>query len=376
MGLRKSLPVIVIFLGALLLTTVQLSATETRVGTMGGVGLYTHDNSNIFYFPGSIYTYSGQVVGEFRVKSADNSYTVGINYPVGDYSVLGIYLNRPINASIPGGIVDSVELTHTTDIFYGTQMTQFDLGLSLSLGLDSQKWGPDTSENKESARYIALGAGISHEAMDLGIRFELPSAKFEPPTGSEIKWSGFAFGAAGRMFRGETTKLVPLAALYYSTTKAEVDTFETKFKAMDLGLGIGINHELNDKNLLVMGLEVLGISQQKTSPDGGTETTETITTLPGFFMGLESEIKPWLIGRFGVAQVFQSSTTKSEPPTGAETKSTSRSSDFDVRFGLGIHFGDFLLDAAINEGLVFDGPNFISGSVNPMASRLSLTYEF
>jgi hypothetical protein len=343
---------------------------------MGGVGLYTHDNSNIFYFPGAIYTYAGQVVGEFRVKQVDTSYTVGINYPIGDYSVVGVYLNRPINVSIPNGIVNNVELNHTTDIFYGTQMTQYDLGLSLSLGLDSQKSGPDTAETKESARYIALGAGLSHEAMDLGVRFELPSAKYEPPTGPDRKWSGFAAGAVGRFFRGETTRLVPLGALYFSSTKAEIDTFETKYKGLNLGLGIGLNHELNERNLLVMGLEVLGIAQQKVEVGGGNDSTFTTTTMPGFYMGLESQIKTWLIGRLGVAQVYQKTSTKIKPPTGAETETSSRSSNFNVRFGLGFHFGDFLLDAAINEGLVFDGPNFISGSVNPMASRLSLTYEF
>jgi hypothetical protein len=343
---------------------------------MGGVGLYTHDNSNIFYFPGAIYTYAGQVVGEFRIKQVDTSYTVGINYPVGEYSVLGVYLNRPINVSIPGGIVNNVMLNHTTDIFYGSQMTDWDLGFSLSLGLDAQKSGPDSAETKESARYIALGAGVSHEAMDIGLRFELPSAKFEPPVGPENKWSGFSFGAAGRFFNGETTRLVPLGAFYYSSTKGEIDTFETDYRALDLGLGVGLNHELNERNLLVMGLEVIGIDRQKVEVGGGDDSTLTVTTLPGLFMGLESEIKPWLIGRLGVAQVYQSTTTKIEPPTGPEVSFTSRSSDFNVRFGLGFRFGDFLLDAAINEGLVFDGPNFISGGVNPMASRLSITYEF
>ena len=72
------------------------TATEVRVGTMGGVGFYTHDNSNIFFFPGAIYSYSGQVYGEFRVKSTPNAYSIGVNYPIGDYSVVGAYLNRPI----------------------------------------------------------------------------------------------------------------------------------------------------------------------------------------------------------------------------------------------------------------------------------------
>src|SRR4030065_2836453 len=101
------------FVLALVLLTISFnfaSATESRVGSMGGIGLYTHDNSNIFFFPGAIYTYSGQVVGELRSKGDDNSYSIGIHYPFGDYSVVGIYLNRPILLSIPDFIVENVEL--------------------------------------------------------------------------------------------------------------------------------------------------------------------------------------------------------------------------------------------------------------------------
>jgi len=114
-----------------------VTATETRVGTMGGIGFYVHDNSNIFYFPGAIYTYSGQVVGELRVKNNDNAYSIGVNYPVGDFSVIGVYLNRPIPLTIPNNIADDVTLNQTTDLFYGMQMSEFDLGFKASFGADA-----------------------------------------------------------------------------------------------------------------------------------------------------------------------------------------------------------------------------------------------
>lgn len=358
----------------------NVNATETRVGSMGGVGFYTHDNSNIFFFPGAIYRYSGQVVGELRVKNDDNRYTIGVHYPLGDYSVAGLYLNRPINMSIPAGIVENVELNRTTDIFWGTQLASYDLGIKLSLGLDSFKdeTGPD--DETESARYIGIGGGLSSETMDLGVLFDLPNAKRELGAVKNT-WGGFGFGLNARLFHGETTKLVPLGTFYYAATNTEVDpgtgtTAKVDYTRMNLGLGIGLNHQLDENNLIVGGLEVIGLSSLKADEQGIGENTTSTLTLPGLYMGLESKIKTWLTGRIGAAQVFQSTTDKVKPEGGTETKSTVRTSDFNLSFGLGFTFGDFVIDAAINEGLFFDGPNFISGMDNPMANRLSVTYGF
>jgi hypothetical protein len=149
---------------------------------------------------------------------------------------------------------------------------------------------------------------------------------------------------------------------------------------MIFGAGLGVNHQLNENNLLVMAVELFGMQKSKqdfsdSSGSLGTADT-TLSTLPGFYMGVESKIKPWLTGRLGVAQVYQSLTGKEKPEGLPETKSTRRQSQYKVSFGLGISFGDFILDAAINEGLFFDGPNFISGGVNAMANKLSVTYKF
>jgi hypothetical protein len=360
-------------------------ATEVRVGTMGGVGFYVHDNSNIFYFPGAVYSYSGQVYGEFRVKNAPNSYTIGINYPVGDYSVVGAYLNRPVPISVPQlnpGVANRVTINQTTDLFYGSQMANFDFGLKLSIGLDNFKQdyaGPPTSTAKESARYLALGAGLSSEKMDVGAIVELPSAKYDT-TGLTNKWSGVGLGVLGRLFYGEgNTKLVPLVVFNYRSSNTKIGTPEIKtdFTDMNFGIGAGMNHQLSENNLLVMAVELFGLQSSKEKPPApGNEITDSRTTLPGLYMGLESKIKPWLIGRLGAAQVWQETKHKVTPSGGTATETSTRASQYNVNFGVGINFGDFTADAAINEGLFFDGPNFIDGTINPLASKLAVTYKF
>ena len=101
----------------------------------------------------------------------------------------------------------------------------------------------------------------------------------------------------------------------------------------------------------------------------GTETTNTTMILPGIYAGVESQIKSWLTGRFGLAQTYRSETVKTKPAQGNETEDTEHFKDFALTFGLGFNFGRFTLDAFVNEGLFFDGPNFISGTNEPLASK-------
>jgi hypothetical protein len=366
---------------AAVLTVSTANATEVRVGTMGGVGFYTHDNSNIFYFPGAIYSYNGQVYGELRVKNTDNSYTIGVNYPLGTNAVVGAYLNRPLPLAVKPGIVNNVTLNQSTDLFYGRQMSQFDLGLKLSLGLDSYKQDLGTDELKESARYLALGAGVSNEGMDLAAIVELPHASHDSATVSNT-WGGFGFGVIGRLFHGDNTKLVPLVAFNYRKTssKFKPGTTQIDYTDMNVGLGVGLNHQINEDNLMVAGLELFGLqsSKEKSSnfPLANGEITDSRITLPGLYMGVESKIKSWLTGRLGAAQVWQNTKHKISPTGGTSTESSARTSQYNVSFGLGFNFGDFDIDAAINEGLFFDGPNFISGTNEPLATRLAVIYNF
>ncbi len=368
-------------------------ATETRVGSMGGVGFYMRDNSNIFVFPGTFYQYSNQVVGELRVKNDNSYYSIGVHMPVSNM-VLGAYLNSPLDLNIPAGVVDEVSLDRATDLFFGTKLSGFDLGINLKIGMDSFSEdtdnGTDTVEYKESARYIAIGAGISNEKMDLGLRVELPAASTEfPASGVEedykTNWDGMAVGFNGRMWMAKRDKfqLVPLVVGYYGTTTREITpgfgldtTYTTDYNRLNLAGGIGVNYQLNDDNLLVLGLEIIGYGKDEETVDNDYEASVTTMTMPGIFLGLESKISKWLTGRLGAAQVFQSETTTYKPEGASETKSTSYATEFKMTFGLGITFGNFMLDAAFNEGLLFDGPYFISGSAEPIANRLSITYNF
>jgi hypothetical protein len=368
-------------------------ATETRAGSMGGVGFYMRDNSNIFVFPGTFYQYSNQVVGELRVKNDNSLYSIGVHMPVSSM-VLGVYLNSPLDLEIPAGVVTEVSLDRATDLFFATKLSGFDLGINLRVGMDQfsedRNNGTDTVEYKETARFISIGAGLSNEKMDLALRLDLPAAETKfPASGTEqdLKYSlsGLGVGFNGRLWMEKRDKfqLVPLLVGYYATATRKQSpgfgldtTYTTDYNRLNLAGGIGVNYQLNDENLLVLGLEVYGYAKDGEEVKNDYKSSITTTTMPGVYLGLESKISKWLIGRLGAVQVFQSEKTTYKPEGGKETQTTSYSSQFKMTFGLGFTFGNFVLDAAFNEGLLFDGPYFISGSAEPIANRLSITYNF
>jgi len=364
-----------------------VSATETRAGSMGGVGFYMRDNSNIFVFPGTFNQYSNQVVGELRVKNDNSYYSIGLHLPVNKF-VLGAYLNSPLDLTIPANVVEEVSLDRITNLFFGTKLSGFDFGLNVRIGMDQfsedRDTGTDTVEYKESARYIAIAGGLSNDKMDLGLMIEFPAA------GSEIEdysadWSGLGVGFNGRLWLEKKNKfqLVPLIVVYYGSASREIKpgggldtTYKTEYSRLKVAGGIGLNYQLNEDNLLVLGLEVVGYSKESEEAPNDYEGSITTMTLPGIFIGLESRISKWLTGRLGAAQVFQSYTDTYQPQGERKTETSSYSTEFKMTFGLGITFGNFILDAAFNEGLLFDGPYFISGTTAPIANRLSITYNF
>jgi hypothetical protein len=328
-----------------------------------------------------------------RARENDRFYSAGVHFsvPVTKAGILAAYLNRPtqiIPSEIPGGFETEVDLNHTTDILFASPMGTLNIGARLSIGLD--KFSRDVlvsgeeAEETQSARYFGLTLGGSNEMGDFAVNFELPAASWDRQD-KEESWKGFAVGLKGRGFVGDRTRqeIVPLGIFRVASSKREYDsgvegdpTHEATLGNLTLGLGVGLNKHLTQSSILVLGLEVLGFDRQKTDTKDVSVKTVDTTTLPGLYIGLESAIRSWLYGRIGATQVYQSVTEKTDPEEGATSKSTTRSSQFKMTFGLGMRFGHFRLDASINEGMLFDGPNFLSGSENPLSHRLSAVYEF
>lgn len=372
----------VIFL--ILFSSISL-ATETRVLSMGGISPFIRDNSNVFYFPATINQYSNQAIAELRLKQGSGDNSIGIHLPIMSGAVLGVYLNQPFD--VPSNytqITPNLELKNSITAIYGTKMSNFDVGVLIAMASDS--WENSTTKPKveESARILNIGAGISSPIYDLGVMLNLPSVSHNADP-AEQKYGGMGLDVYGRYFmkRSEKFELIPVARLGFGSTSyeddsgvAEVPKGEVDYSKLNLELSVGLNYQMNSDNIALLGLELFGLAQNSEEVKNGYKNTSTTRTLPALFVGIESTLKPWLIGRLGATQSYYKSTTKYEPKEGEDSESSSTDSSFNLSFGFGVKVSGFMLDAYFNENLFFDGPNFISGQGNSIAHRISVTYNF
>lgn len=358
-------------------------STETRLNSMGGTGFYTRDNTNIFTFQGTINQYSNQVWSELRVKNSNENYSIGGLLPVNEKSTLGIFLNRPVGNFAPLGLLKNIQISQTTDIFYGHTFDNWNLGVQLSVGMDSYNSEEDTLKVKESLGYYALGVGVSNENTDLSLSFLLPSANRE--VGHEKdKWSGFGYTFNARHFLKQSDKIefVPVARFYnlpsnadYSIDYDSID-MNVKYTNFRFGAGIGMNYHIDDNSLIVLGVEGFGYEKTKAKFENELTNETRKITLPGIYLGVESKIKPWLTGRFGASQIYQKISEKIKYSNSDTIENSYNEKKFKLSFGVGIKLNKFIMDLSINEGLFFEGPNFISGANESLSNQLSFSYIF
>ena len=367
----------------------DLVASETRTYSMGQSAGFIRDNSDVNLFPGTLNMYNSLVQIEMRYQGGDNAYSGSVHIPMPNTNfTLGVKINRPILPVDPinlgsQGPGNPVYVDRVTDILFGMKMNDNDLGFRVSYGTDS--FTEDSvflnPAIDKSVSYIELAGGLSNEKFDIGGSVILPSTSNEVGNAKD-ELSGFGFNFTGRYFHKMNNKMefVPLGMFSMISTSLDSGGLtgftNTDFGLMNILIGGALNYHVDDQSLIVLGVHAYG-SQSLTQENDFGEYTESITTLPAVFIGGESRLASWLIGRIGVMQIFQTLTETLKPKGEKETETSRTVSNVNFSFGFGVELGSFLLDADFNEGLLFQGPNFISGqSGQDMFGKLSITYTF
>jgi len=156
-----------------------------------------------------------------------------------------------------------------------------------------------------------------------------------------------------------------------------------KLSAMLLSIGAGGEYRLS--NFYMAGGLSFRTSHYKTeiSPSfpvgtqnpGTTTTTLSASEFPVFNLGLEWTLLDWLTGRMGYFRTFQSIGNKTERPNNGLTTTTdywsgnsnvllggySGTDNSLLTFGVGLHFGNFALDATVSEDALRRGLGLIGG---------------
>lgn len=359
-------------------------ATESRSKSMGQSAMYMHDNSNIDMFPGSLSRYNNQLISELRTKGNDNTFSSGVHLPLGNDAVLGIYLNRQLDRILPAGVAGQLDLNNATDLILGLKLGESDLGIRLTAAFantDQNNIDSLGSDINETARYFEFAGGMSSATYDFSAFFSLPYSENTINT-TTTEWRGNGFGVSGRFFLGPENGIqyVPLVILNNLTTTFDQGSTDTDISNLHFTLGTGLHYQVDEKNLVVMGIEWFSMDQEERDTPGQGNIKLTQTNLPAFYLGGETLPKSWLAVRLGGTYRYMQTRSESSPSNGAKVTNTFRDANFDFTFGLGVVLGNFQLDLDINDRFLFQGPDFVSGQggnqFGDFANRLSMTFQF
>lgn len=366
-------------------------ASETRTFSMGQSAGFIRDDSDVNLFPGTLNYYNSLVQTEMRFNGGDNAYSGTVHLPLPNTNFnIGVNINRPIfdldsfvGLGTYGG-VNTVYVNRVTDVLFGMEMNGNNLGFRVSYGTDSfvQDSSFLHSQNiDKSASYMEFAGGLSNEKFDVGASIMLPSVTNELNNDKD-ELSGFGFNLTGRYFHKINRKVDLVPLVMYGMMSATFDSGGvTTWQDHDITLsnifvGAALNYYVDEQSTIVLGVHAYS-SQSYTEEYKDYEVTNATTTLPAIFIGGESRLASWLLGRLGVMQIFQTETTTVKPKGVPSAEESTTLSTVNFSFGLGIELGDFLIDADLNDGLLFEGPYFISGhNTGDMFGKLSVTYTF
>jgi|GEM_PF-443780 len=399
----KDMKLVVLFM-LLAAVTGSLFATDSRMTALGSPFGFIRDSSDLSSFPGAINLYNRQLVGELYSSSASSDWTIGANLPIMNF-IWGIYLNTDTGVDVDSYINTAVPNYYSSGDLDISKKVQFYFGLmdhfgaGFAMAMDSKKSDMADNPNKfvnESATYVEFSGGMSTDALDAGAKISIAGASVKNDINENTeKYSEMSLQGSGRYYLidNEDFAVMGVGDLAFNSIKedskvvgASAITGTTKDSHMMLDVGVGANYKMGEKNTVIFGVRPLRFAslsykESQSNLNGEDATTYSYTYVPEYNLAVESQIKPWLVGRLGASQnyVFYS---KNYDPTGDYDSVSGNQEDLDsyytssfiMNMGLGFKFGKFCVDTVLSKSLLHNGPYFIGGAPSGLATQVSIKY--
>jgi hypothetical protein len=410
-----------------MLGAVVANATTSRVRSLANVGDYISDDSAVHRWYSTLVSFANQVnaeMGDWTSTSLTDSRGLGWNFAAGEDGKWGTYRVTLNEASLndPGFWIGNpfYQVHGPAEIFIGdldapyndVPMNRWDiagaweLGETFALGVSitESKWFvEDTAAAFESDNsWLVFGAGLTwtnNENMVLDVLFNFGNAGGSTTTGPvTLEWdSGTAFEIGARMFYDwkDDITVVPVfdfASSEYSLQSSPVALAEPNGqKTTDFMLGVGLNMDVNQDNMLVFALEWMNRKSELANPDTTAANLMEVTqnTLPTIRLALESHITSWLTTRIGAAKYIGS--VKSETNGGDEVKVSPghplpypQPSGFDWFLGAGFNFAEWTVDMELAHETPFGLGYWLTGYADAWSdgsghgpvARISAVYNY
>ena len=338
------------------------------------------------------------------------------NFGLGNNLTLGGFLSRndfqgfsissPDPLSRAGlGVVDrinamgisptAVALNNNVELFGTLRMGRMALGFGLSYASTTNEINnagnpPVGGSTQSTASQFGINGGIiadftSRLRLDAGVSLIFPGANFKPPLGAETSVSETIIMVNSRLFAKLSPKvtLVPLFSFITASGTQDLGLGDST-RSTDLpsltafNLGLGATYSVGDF-LFAGGLSLANASITTASSRNVPELSTSFFVFPIWNIGLEWNMTDWLVARLGYVATTAKETIESNATQTAVTgdKNESIQTLFlgpnGATVGIGLRFGNFSMDATVNEDVLRQGLNNIGGGGATFA-YLSVSY--
>lgn len=320
----------------------------------------------------------------------DNKLTLGAILSRNDYKGMGISSVTGTNAlvgilnGLPGTTRNAVNLDNNFQILGAYALSDATvLGLGVSYASTQNDRTPASgTADKSSASQLGLNLGlIQHfskdNGLDLNFAFVSHGAKNEAAKTNKVSASTINVGARYFHNIGKGFSFVPVASFTTMSGTVDVAGVSTDMDSYSLlGVGAGLNYTAGDL-FLAGGVSFATESWTTKSTPANPELTRNHLWFPVWNLGAEFKVTDWMKARLGyVASTIKD---KQELAASATTKNEVVTTNFGrqgVTLGLGFKFGNFNLDATVNDEVLRQGlRNIGTGAVNTFG-HISASYAF
>jgi hypothetical protein len=383
MRLKKYTSVLVILLGMMVQLPCPVSATDTRVETLGASGSFLDDESNIWIHPSALLRYANQLVlglgGQSSILTPTSELTTLSTLALPGGMALGLAFGST-EQEVTFAPLRAEEQLH---LFWGIPKGNRRYGLRLSR-FGAMRDAPPQFERSVAVTqcYIGLESAISPDRR-LEITIQGEDTRFaeirngDTDSESTDYWK---LGLHSRLYTKltEAVRIVPLLAVtvghrgthIYSEGEVSETREEGYYKAQ-----VGVAFELTSRDdllVIIHASTIVDYLEEKTSISS-EESGITVWDIAWVGVGLEKWVNSWLAIRVGAGLRLRIEDGKE---SGASHSLKEMHTLTAQTLGLALHYNGFQADFAIEPTYLKRGPHFISGTSMPLFGKATLSYRF
>ena len=385
-------------------------ATQARMSGLGNPYGLIKDDTDVYTYPATIFNYSGVAVGELNRSAVSTQWTMSANIPIFEYK-LGVYLNQDteinenfLNYQYPEETIYDMDITKSVEFNFGF-MDKFAVGFGTSSDYTSDFTyslnDGSTLKIDPVANFNSVFGGYSANDLDIGLRFEMANVtdvegesygiNVEELNYFEMDYTSVVVNGR-KIFRPDDNIELAVKAGFAMENReldlknlANFEKSKEEYTSSMLDLGFSMQYKANNKNNLIFGVTPIIYNPIKTesteyNDSDSYKSTVEVNALffPEYNLAVESQICSWLTGRMGANQSYVHVTEKmnNNSDTTVDTEDTYYEKNYNMNLGLTFSFGNFCVDSVLEQELLFDGPNFLGGKSNGLASEISVKYKF